>query len=347
MTVFSAAPTRDEVRDAQWHLEYLHIAQAHQTSIGEGIIVGVVDTGVDAGHPDLAGALLPGTDTSPAGRSDAWEDLDGHGTTMAGLIAADGRSLGVAPGATVLPVRHSERGASIEVDSAEAIDWAVRNGATVLCLAFGGREQNAALRDAVARAIASDVLVVSAVGNSSGTGVRYPAGYPGVVGVGGVDREGNHLADSLIGSVTMLVAPASDITAPDSRTVISSGYSRTQGTSDATAIVAGVAALIRSEFPDLSAAEVIHRMTATAIDKGEPGRDNAYGYGIVDPVAALTADVPPLEPSTMPSATASSPGGSASGGESSGTPVGWLVGGGVGVLLIAGLVLALRRRTGS
>ena len=91
----------------------------------------------------------------------------------------------------------------------------------------------------------------------------------------------------------MLAAPAIEIVS----TVAGGGYGKNSGTSDATAIVAGVAALVRSKFPQLSAREVIHRMTATAIDKGKPGRDDEYGYGIVNPVGALTADVPPLSES--------------------------------------------------
>ena len=112
-------------------------------------------------------------------------------------------------------------------------------------------------------------------------------------------------------------------------------------------LVGRIAALVRSEFPELSAAEVIHRMTATAIDRGEPGRDREYGYGIVDLVAALTANVPPLAPSlTASPAPAQSTGSSADGG-SEDAPVGLLVGAGVAVLVIVGLVLALRHRARS
>jgi len=105
------------------------------------------------------------------------------------------------------------------------------------------------------------------------------------------------------GQEVAISAPAVDIVS----TGLGHGYRVGTGTSDATAIVAGVAALVRSKFPDLSAPEVIHRLTATAIDKGKPGRDDEYGYGIVDPVGALTKDVPPLSaaPSLFgPSATA-------------------------------------------
>ena len=99
----------------------------------------------------------------------------------------------------------------------------------------------------------------------------------------------------------MLSAPAADIESTGPGT----GYSIGNGTSDATAIIAGTAALVRARFPNLSAKEVVHRLTATAIDKGPPGRDDQYGYGIVNLVGALTADVPPLQPSASPPPTAS------------------------------------------
>ncbi len=111
-----------------------------------------------------------------------------------------------------------------------------------------------------------------------------------MIAVGGVDRNGNHAAISVTGPQIDVVAPAVDIYS----TSINGTYRVGTGTSDATAIVAGAAALIRSKYPDLPAQEVAHRLTATAIDKGPPGRDDEYGYGVIDLVAALTADVPPL-----------------------------------------------------
>ena len=102
MMVPSRAGAADPVRDAQWHLDFLHVAEAHGHSQGEGVVVGVVDTGVDASHPDLAGGVLPGFVVGPPG--DSLLDIDGHGTAMAGLIMAHGRALGIAPKAKVLPV---------------------------------------------------------------------------------------------------------------------------------------------------------------------------------------------------------------------------------------------------
>jgi subtilisin family serine protease len=119
--------------------------------------------------------------------------------------------------------------------------------------------------------------------------MRYPARYPGVVAVGGVDRHGDHSAISVEGNQLVLCAPSDLISSLRPQ----GDYGVGTGTSDATALVAGAAALVRAKFPQLSASEVVHRLTATADDRGPPGRDDTYGYGIVDVVKALTADVPP------------------------------------------------------
>ncbi|MFF0313589.1 S8 family serine peptidase [Micromonospora sp. NPDC005252] len=306
-----AAPTPDGlnlIRDDQWHLAYLRALDAQKISRGSGVTVAVPDTGVDK-HPDLQRNLLSGSDIASGGTGDGRVDTSSHGTGMAGLIAAHGRggdsgALGIAPASHILPIRIQvldEQGDSDNL--ASAIEYASTRGADIISVAsVSGPSPN--LQRAVEAATRADILIVAAAGNRPRDHhVSFPASYPGVIAVGGIDRGGNHAEISVTGPEIDVVAPAVDIYS----TSINGKYRKGTGTSDATAIVAGAAALIRSKYPYLPAQEVAHRLTATAIDKGPPGRDDEYGYGVIDLVAALTADVPPLgfESVSAPAATGS------------------------------------------
>jgi type VII secretion-associated serine protease mycosin len=285
----------DRIRDEQWHLKYLESAEAQSFSRGNGVIVAVPDTGVDP-HPDLRRNLLPGKDIIAGGKGDGQQDRDSHGTSMAGLIAAHGQTerrgaLGIAPESRILPIYDAPpSGEGQPDDLARAIDFAIASGVDVISISSVGASSSR-LREAVRTAVGRDIVVVAGVGNLPQTqSVGYPAAEEGVIAVGGIDRNGQHAAISVTGPEVDVVAPAVDIYS----TSYGGKYSKGTGTSSATAIVAGAAALIRSKYPYLPAQEVAHRLTATAIDKGPPGRDDEYGYGVIDLVAALTADVPPL-----------------------------------------------------
>jgi type VII secretion-associated serine protease mycosin len=300
----------DSTRDKQWHLGFLKVAEAHKYSQGEGVTVAVIDTGVAANHPDLRGNVLPGRDTTN-GRSTGvgTRDNDGHGTAMAGLIAAHGHgsgagALGIAPKAKVMPIRETDAfGFGSDAGMVAGMDWAIANGAKVISISGGG-STTPTLRAAVSRAREANVVVVAAAGNTDAdvfvTGV---ARIEGVVAAAGTDRNGNHAAISVSGPQVVLAAPAVDITSTNK----DGGYRTGSGTSDSTAIIAGAVALVRAKFPNLSADEVVHRLTATATDKGPPGRDEQYGYGVLNLVAALTANVPPASASASAATSAASP----------------------------------------
>ncbi|WP_370461918.1 S8 family serine peptidase [Micromonospora sp. ALFpr18c] len=291
------APTpagADRIRADQWHLSYLKVAQAQQISKGDGVVVAVPDTGVDP-HPDLSYNLLTGIDIVAGGSGNGQKDSNSHGTSMAGLIAAHGGSdgagaLGIAPHSKILPIMSSTPDNLGEADDlAAAIEYATSSRAQVINVSSGGASTPRLVR-AVDAALAANIIVVAAAGNVPHQPVSYPASEEGVIAVGGIDRSGQHAAVSVTGPEIDVVAPAVDIYS----TSYDGKYSKGTGTSSATAIVAGAAALIRSKYPYLPAREVAHRLTATAVDKGPPGRDDEYGYGLIDLVAALTADVPPL-----------------------------------------------------
>ncbi|MEV4618003.1 type VII secretion-associated serine protease mycosin [Asanoa sp. NPDC049573] len=332
----------DEVREKQWHLRSLNVAASHKISQGSGVTVAVIDSGVDL-HPDLRDNVLPGVG-APGSGSDGRSDRDGHGTAMAGIIAAHGRGsngvIGIAPKAKILPVVADLNADLSGQDTiAQGIRWAISHGAKVINVSGVG-DPTAALRSAVEAAMHAEIIVVAAAGNRPATQVGFPAAYPGVVAVGATDRAGDLAATSVTAQGVVIAAPGVDIMT----TRLHGRYGPGTGTSDAAAIVSGAVALIRSRFPNLSAAEVVHRLTATATDKGAPGRDDQYGYGVLNLVAALTANVPPLT-ETTPAAT---PGESALStrppAEEDGAPiVGVVVLVGVGVVM-AGFVLYARAR---
>ncbi|MEV4541546.1 type VII secretion-associated serine protease mycosin [Micromonospora echinaurantiaca] len=338
-----------QIRGDQWHLRYLKVAEAHRLSEGDGVTVAVPDTGVSP-HPDLFRNLLSGIDTIPGGSGDGQQDQDSHGTSMAGLIAAHGRggttgALGLAPRAKILPIFVSPPQSDGAPDAlAEGIEFAISNGADVISISSGGASSTR-LDRAIGTAIASDIVVVAAAGNRpEDSRVTYPASRSEVIAVGGVDHSGQHATVSVAGPEVDIVAPSVDIYS----TSYDGKYSKGQGTSGATAIVAGTVALIRSKFPDLPASEVAHRLTATAVDKGPPGRDDEYGYGVIDLVAALTADVPPLgfgsatasaSATGAPSTTAAAH--PADDGDRGATVRGWVT---LGVLVAGGTAWALIAR---
>jgi type VII secretion-associated serine protease mycosin len=335
----------DKTRDNSWQLEFLHIAEAQKISTGTAVIVGLVDTGVAGDQPELSDSLLQGTDAAWGFTGNGQRDDNGHGTGMATLIAGHGKGpggtagiLGVAPGAKILPVCTVGPLADEGQARAEGVSWAVDKGAKVINLSLGSTRTEVWER-ALDKALANDVVVVAATGNlKEGSEVEFPARYPGVLAVTGTDREGNIGDFAVTGARTDIAAPGDGIPIPG----LHGEYGTGTGTSASTALVSGVVALVRAKFPQLSAAEVIHRIEATADDKGPPGKDDQYGWGIVNPVRALTEDVPPLGAS----ATATPQGKAKSG---SPVPKTVLVVGGlvVMVLLAAGAItlVTLTRRT--
>ncbi|MFI7540966.1 S8 family serine peptidase [Actinoplanes sp. NPDC049599] len=342
----SVVPARaDSVRDKQWFWAPLRVEQAQRLSKGAGVVVAVLDTGVDAGHQDLDGAVLPGRQVvrdKPAG------DLDtvGHGTGMAGVIAGRGHGagrgvLGIAPQAKIMPITPANDTFFV----AKGIRWAADHGAKVINLAFGVADGEG-LRAAVSAAAAADVVLVSTAGNTGDKGneMEYPGAYPEVLTVGAVDRKNKVAGFSNHGPHVDLVAPGVDIPAP----APDNKYVTGTGTSGAAAIVAGAAALIRAKYPELSATEVVQRLTSTAVDRGDPGRDDYYGAGQLDLLAALeAAPADPAASAPAPDGPAAVPD-AAPADEDGGIPPLLFVGAGIMLLLVIGaaILIARPRRAG-
>ncbi|MEU9830851.1 S8 family serine peptidase [Streptosporangium sp. NPDC048047] len=285
----------DTVRGLAWHLDALRIEEAHRISRGREEVVAVIGGGVDADHPDLKGRVLRGHSFDTAVAADGREEVDGgRATGMAGLIVGPGgsdmRLLGIAPDARILPVNLGRR--YDHETYGQAIRWAVRNDARVIVLSENLRFCLQEDIEAVRYALSSDVVVVAPAGdNRDDYNLRCPASIPGVVSVGGTTRSGKLWSGSVVGRQVALAAPAEKIIVPLPRRESGNGYGVGSSTGDAAAIVAGVAALIRSKEPRLRARDVINRLVSTAHDSPLLSDKAAFSHGVVDPVRALTAKV--------------------------------------------------------
>jgi subtilisin family serine protease len=271
---FALAGNAGQVQTGTEWMARIHLQEAHRLSTGAGVTVGLVDTGVDPAAPGLADVLLAGAEFPDLGQGTT--DSSGHGTTMALLVHE------VAPEAKILPARLNGGG-----DANSAIRWVVDRGATVVNLSLGsGVSGSAAFDDGLRYAAEHDVVVVAAAGNAStDRAVTSPADRPGVLAVAAVDGDGRFAESvSVEGPEVALAAPGVDIAAADRPPA--------SGTSQAAAITSGVAALVRSRFPGLDATETSGRLTGTATDAGPSGKDDRYGYGVIDPVRALSGEEP-------------------------------------------------------
>ncbi|GIJ49696.1 hypothetical protein Val02_65820 [Virgisporangium aliadipatigenens] len=308
-TVPCAATPATAAPVEQWWLAPLRIADAHKISQGEGVVVAVVDSGVDATHPVLAGKVLKGVDLvgdAPDGIST--EPQHRHATAIAGLIAGSGDYTGIAPQAKILPVALGGAEGIPADKTAEGIRWAADHGAKVINVSLAGPPY-AAYADAVAYALSKDAVVIAGAGNVATTGraVGNPAAVPGVVAVSGQTKSGDFWPGSSRGPEVVLAAPAEAMKTPTPRSYNPSGFSTTEGTSNATAIVSGVAALVRAKYPNLKAPGVINRLIKTAVDNGDPGRDPLFGFGGIRVNAALTENVPDVDTNPLGAPAVSAP----------------------------------------
>lgn len=298
----SVAPS-SVVRDIQYWLADYGIEKAWSITRGAGVRIAFIDTGVDGNHPDLAGAVVAGADFSGLGSSDGQTPVGsvaGHGTMVASLGAGRGHGdnkgvIGSAPEASIVSASVSFDGSRVSPDDqiARAVRFAVDNGANVISLSLtrNTSEWPESWDEAFRYAADKDVVVIASAGNrGSGTmAVGAPATMPGVLAVGGVTREGVASdAASSQGITIALMAPSEGLVGA----VPGGGYSSWSGTSGATPIVAGIAALVRSAFPAMDANNVINRLVATATPVTANVPDPLYGYGLVNAYDAVTREIP-------------------------------------------------------
>jgi Subtilase family len=312
----AASPaSADQVRDAQqWVLDALNVPSAWHVSQGRGVLVAVIDSGVNPGVSDLAGSVTSGPDLTGVGTPVTSPSWGMHGTWMASLIAGHGHGRGeldgirgVAPQARILSIRvitdrtdpgysryQSEPPSRGQHELAEAIRYAVSHGAGVISMSLGYDAPSLVVRAALQDALNHNVVVVASSGNSGtaqtarGQGhapYSFPADYLGVLGVAAVNRAGLPAYFSSENLSVQVAAPGVNVPSQgrDGR------YWLVSGTSPACALTAGVAALIKSRYPTLTAAQIRHAIASAAQHKPAGGYDDQVGFGTVDAMSALSA----------------------------------------------------------
>ncbi|MGH3259455.1 MAG: S8 family peptidase [Streptosporangiaceae bacterium] len=302
----------DTIRDnQQWVLSMINIQAAWQLTEGAGVKVAVLDSGVDPYVTDLTGSVLTGPDYTGVDTSSADPNWGVHGTWMASLIAGHGHDggvdgiIGIAPQAQILSIRvipdradphygayEREPETRIQQSLADGIDFAVRHGAKVISMSIGYGAPSAAVRKALLFAYSRGVVVVASAGNSGGSADNdesgqspesFPADYPGVISVGAVNSSGSVANFSSDNLSVQVAAPGVSVPAQGR----DGQYWWVSGTSPACALVAGVAALIKSLYPSLAPDLVASALTSTTTSRPAHGYDSALGFGIVDASAAL------------------------------------------------------------
>jgi len=270
---------------AQYAVAKLHLVEAHKLATGAGVLVAVIDSQVDTGHPDLGGTI--------AGSFDAvgnHERPDEHGTEMTGAIVAHRKLLGVAPRARILAIHafSPESQSSAQTTTAHilaGIDFAIAKGARVINMSFAG-PYDPLLSRALKKAHDKGIVLVAAAGNAGPQSPPlYPAADENVIAVTAVDENDKLLPQANQGPHIALAAPGVNVIEP----APGGTYGYTTGTSVATAHVSGVAALIIERDPGIDIATLEEVLYSSARDLGPKGRDSQFGFGLVDPLHALDA----------------------------------------------------------
>ena len=309
----AAAAPADGVRtNQQWVLNMLDAEAAWSVTRGAGVTVAVIDSGVNPYVSDLSGSVTTGPDYTGVSTSPSSDEWGVHGTWMASLIAGHGHAggssgiIGMAPAARILSIRaipdradphygkyEHERETVIQQSLADGIKYAVTHGAKVISMSIGYSSPSGMVRAELQDAYDHGVVVLASAGNSGGPGSSgrhtgapesFPASYPGVISVGAVDANAAVAAFSSDNLSVQVAAPGVSVPAQGRQ----GQYWLVSGTSPACALVAGVAALIKSRYPGLAPDLVASAMTSTASHRPGDGYDSQIGFGIVDAAAALT-----------------------------------------------------------
>ncbi|HZR86553.1 MAG TPA: S8 family serine peptidase [Bradyrhizobium sp.] len=288
-----AAPSEGDA--AQYALAKLHLPEAHTLAHGEGVRIAIIDSGIDARHPELAGSIIDSFDALGSKQGPHV-----HGTGIAGVIVSHARLMGSAPSAKIIAIRaFGQAGSGAESNSyviLKALDYAAGHGAQIINMSFAGPKDALIERGITATAARGEVMIAAAGNAGPKSPPLYPAANPKVIAVSATDAQDKLFAASNRGSYVALAAPGVDIflPAPDGK------YQITSGTSFSAAFVSGLAALMLERNPQLKADDVRSVLTSSARDLGSPGRDDEFGAGEADAYAAVKAA---MAPTGVPSAS--------------------------------------------
>lgn len=273
-----------------WGIKLLNIPSLWRLTEGEGIKVAILDTGITLTHPDLEGAFprfsYKDFTNSPHGIG----DQNGHGTHVAGIVAARKNNtgvVGVAPKADLLIGKVlGDNGAGTATGIAKGIDWAVEKGADIISMSLGSQVSVPLIHDAIKRAVKQGVFLITAAGNDALNYVDFPGAYEETIAVGSINESKRLSSFSSIGEEVTIVAPGENILS----TYPPSTYATLSGTSMATPFVSGVVALMLAKHkkyggktPVNNQKDLEEHLAMTAIDLGKAGFDERFGYGLIDP----------------------------------------------------------------
>ena len=306
---FATANDPFYTQGSEWHLAKIQAPAAWDITTGtSSVIVAVVDTGVYASHPDLAGKVLS-TGWDFVGNSSDATDQNGHGTAVAGTIAPDANNnigvVGVAWANQILPVRVLDASGSGYFSTiSQGITYAANHGARIINLSLGGTSSSQTLQDAINYAWSKQCIVVAAAGNNGNSTPCYPAACNNVVSVAATGTADTYTSWSNYGSYIDVCAPGENIVTLDGST----GYGSWSGTSFSSPVASGVIALMVSANPNLTNTQIVDTLLKNCDDLGATGADIHYGNGRVNALLAVSAAKNYVAPdTTTPVATILSP----------------------------------------
>ncbi|MCI1590552.1 S8 family peptidase [Heyndrickxia oleronia] len=286
----------DPKKSKMYQLQMLNIEKALKYAGNHKVVVAVIDGGVDYRHPELSSQVLPPYNAAAPAKTPV---PDMHGTHVAGIIAASANNglggHGINPKAKILPIDVFNGGQSAnDYTIAQGIMYAIEKKADIINMSLGSYNNSPILADAIQRAIDAGITVIAAAGNEATDDYSYPAAYPGVISVGNINKNKQLSESSNYGSSVDLVAPGEEIYSTAYSTEKNHTFMKLTGTSMASPVVAGVASLLKSKYPNLKPNEIEYILENTATDLGDHGYDLTFANGLVNPVAALKFDLKQL-----------------------------------------------------